>query len=160
MRGLKPFLTSQSGAILAEFAMLLPVMVLVFGVVIEGARLFWAYQATHAGVRDAARYVARVSNRDICDTGGSLGVSGATLQGLVANAKDGTALFSSGISILSVTPTYTCIDSGLRGGRTAIATVTAQMEITFPLAAIFSLANTSYGTLSTSISDQARILGT
>ena len=57
---------------LVEFAISLPLILVVSYGTIDSMRLFWTYQAAVAGVRDAARYVARVAPDDICTSGGSL----------------------------------------------------------------------------------------
>ena len=57
---------------MVEFAILLPILLLVFAVIVEGGRLMWSYQTVVAGVRDATRYVARAAPANICSTGGSL----------------------------------------------------------------------------------------
>ena len=48
--------------------------------------MFWSYQMAIGGVRDAARYLARVAPADICNTAGATldGYTRARLAGIVA----------------------------------------------------------------------------
>ena len=55
------FAEREDGAALVEFALLLPIFLLLFAMAVEGSRTFWSYQTAIAGVRDAARYVARAA---------------------------------------------------------------------------------------------------
>ena len=58
---LRTWLTGVSGVAAVEFALVLPLlMVLSFGF-LEIGRLFWIYHIANASVRDAARYGARLS---------------------------------------------------------------------------------------------------
>ena len=60
------FRQSEAGATAVEFAILLPVMMVVFAAIVEGSRIYWNYQSAVSGVRDASRYLARITNADIC----------------------------------------------------------------------------------------------
>ncbi|AML52377.1 TadE/TadG family type IV pilus assembly protein [Falsihalocynthiibacter arcticus] len=64
------FRRDERGTALVELAISLPFALLVFGMIIEGSRMLWAYQSAAAGVRDATRYLARIVPRDICTSGG------------------------------------------------------------------------------------------
>ena len=56
---------NDDGVAIVEFAIALPMMLLVFAVIIEGSRLMIAYQSTIAGVRDATRYLSSVLPRRV-----------------------------------------------------------------------------------------------
>ena len=151
----------EDGATLVEFAMVLPMLLLVFAVIIEGGRLFWSYQTAIAGVRDATRYLARVAPGDICDTAGSVSSYQATLENIVRNRSNGSAIFPSSITVTSVVPTHTCVGGSYRGGSVPIATVTANLRVTFPFRNAFALfGGASLVTINTTVSDQNRIFGT
>lgn len=148
------------GAALVEFAILLPMMLLLFAVTIEGGRLFWSYQATIAGVRDASRYLARVAPSDLCASGGSLAGYTAQLETIVRTRASGAAVFPTGISVTSVTPTFTCGASTFRNGAPAIASVRADLQVTFPFAGVFGLFGQELNTIDTFVVDQNRVYGT
>jgi Flp pilus assembly pilin Flp len=150
----------EDGVAFVEFAILLPMMLLIFAVIIEGGRLFWSYQATILGVRDAARYLARVAPTDICFSGGSVAGYQGKLVNIVQNASNGNAIFPSGVTVNSVTPSFACVAGNYRGGQAAVATVTANLTVTFPFATIFTFAGGNLGTVTTTVTDQNRIYGT
>lgn len=50
------------GVAMYEFALTLPILVLLFAGCWEFARGLWAYESLNKGVRDAARYLARVDD--------------------------------------------------------------------------------------------------
>jgi hypothetical protein len=155
------FRTCQSGAAIVEFAIALPLLLLLFAMIVEGGRMMWSYQTTAAGVRDAARYLARVAPHDICASGGSVSGYSATLLGIVRNASSGTALFPSGITVTGVTPSLTCIGgNNLRNSPAPIVRVRANLTITFPFASVFGFAGGSdLTTLNTSITDESKVYG-
>ena len=66
------FRRAEDGTALVEFAISLPLILVVSFGTINSMRLFWSYQAAVAGVRDAARYVARMAPDNICTTGANL----------------------------------------------------------------------------------------
>lgn len=123
------FRRREEGVALVEFAIVL----LIFAVIIEGGRLFWSYQATILGVRDATRYLARVAPADICVSGGTVAGYQSKLENIVRNTSSGNAIFPGGITITAVVPSVNCVVGNYRGGQAAIATVTASLAVTFPL---------------------------
>jgi Flp pilus assembly protein TadG len=153
------FWRDESGAALVEFALLLPTLLLFLGLSIEGARSFWSFQTTLAGVRDASHYVARVAAADICETGGSLTAYEEKLAEIVRNSDDGSALFPSSIQITSVTATLTCVAGGYRGDTVPMALVTARLAIDFPFKGFFRAAGMMLESIETNVSDSSRILG-
>ena len=85
-QSLKAFGKCDRGAVLVEFAIMLPVFLLTFAVIFEGGRMLWSYQATAAGVRDASRYLARISPETICVNGGGVAGEAGDLLNIVRNA--------------------------------------------------------------------------
>lgn len=155
---LRRMFRNESGAALVEFAILLPLILLIFAVVIEGGRLMWAYQSVNAGVRDASRYLARVAPETVC-SGGSLAAYQPRLEAIVRNRVDGSSFLPSGITVNSVTPSLTCVAGTFRVTPAPVAQVTANLTVTFPFAGVFTFAGGTLGTMTTSISDQSRIFG-
>lgn len=160
LRRLRRFCLARQGAQIVEFTILLPMLLLLFAVIVEGGRLMWSYQATNAGVRDAARYLARVVPSDICTTGGS--VSGWTdeLTDIVKESATGHAIFPGGVTITAVTPGLTCVTGSYRVPIVAIAEVTASLTVTFPFEGLFRLAGGSRPTIETVVTDRSRVFGT
>jgi Flp pilus assembly protein TadG len=160
-RAVKRFHRNDEGVALVEFAILLPMLVLVFAVIIEGGRLMWSYQSAAAGVRDAARYLARVAPSNICTSGGSVAGYTAMLETIVRTRTGGAAIFPTGITINSVTPGLICDVSGTyRISPTPVATVSASLTVTFPFAPLFQLSGQSLTTISATITDQSKVYGT
>lgn len=155
---LRRMLRNDSGAALVEFAILLPLILLVFAVVIEGGRLMWAYQSVNAGVRDASRYLARIAPESVC-SGGSLAAYQPTLESIVRNRIDGASFLPSGITVNAVTPSLTCVAGTFRVSPAPVAQVTASLTVTFPFAGVVAFAGGALGTVTTSISDQSRVYG-
>ncbi len=153
------FASNQSGAALVEFALVFPMMLLFFAFLMESGRMLWTYQTAVAGVRDAGRYLARIAPVDICLTGGSLSGYSASLQTIVENSLGGGNLFPSSVTINSVTPSIACHAGAYRTDPAPVATVSASMTVTFPLASVFTLFTGAPTTFTTSISDQARVFG-
>ncbi len=141
--------------------MVLPMLLILFGVIIEGGRLFWSYQTTIAGVRDAARYLARAAPNDVCTTGASVAGFSGQLTTIVQQSSSGTGLFPGGVTINSVTPSYVCVTGSYRGGTVPIATVTANVTVTFPFSNLFTLfGGGGLGSMTTNVTDRNRIYGT
>ncbi|MCK0104206.1 TadE/TadG family type IV pilus assembly protein [Pseudohalocynthiibacter sp. F2068] len=156
---LRRFLDAETGAILVEFSLVLPVMLLFFAVAVESTRMFWSYQTAISGVRDAGRYLARVAPVDICLSGGSLAGYAGSLKQIVEKDIGGTTLLPSTITINSVTPSLTCVTGSYRVNPAPIATVTANMTIQFPFGSILGLFGSGLTSTTTTITDQSRIFG-
>lgn len=153
--------SDDRGAALVEFTLALPMMLVVFAVIVEGARMLVAYQAAISGVRDAARYLARVAPADICDTGGTLDDHAATLRAIVASSQTGGGVLPGAVTLDAVTADYVCEEAGTyRGGSVAVATVAATLTIDYPFGGIFTLAGGSAPSVTTTVADSARIYGT
>lgn len=164
MRGPIPFLRNfardDSGAALVEFAIVLPVMLLFFGLCIEGGRTFWAYQATIAGVRDATRYIGRTVPVGICAAGGNIDGYADRVTRIVRETADGRTIFPASVTIDRVVPTLTCYGGAYHLAVTPVATVTADMTITFPFAGIFTFFGVDLPATQTTVADTGRVFGT
>lgn len=166
----RKFARREDGAVLVEFALVMPVMLLLFAATIESARMFWAYQQTISGVRDASRFFGRAASFTICSE--SMAPWSATLKDIVENryagfGGSGLSVFGGDITVVSVTATRNCIkDDGENGApdlfeadTVIIGTVTATIRIDFPFGAIFSLFGNGLTSATTNISDQVRVYG-
>ena len=158
---LRRFRRSEDGTALVEFAISLPLILVVSFGTIESMRLFWTYQAAVAGVRDAARYVARIAPEDICVTGGSLAVYQPQLTTIIDSTIDGDALYMSGVTISNVTAALSCVDTlGLRQAEVPVARVSARLSIDLPFTGVFALVGgAGFGTLTTLVTEDARVFG-
>lgn len=153
------FARQESGVALVEFAIVLPIMLLIFAVIIEGSRLMLGYQNAIAGVRDAARYMSRVLALDICDVGGSIASYSAELETRVRQSVSGQAVFPTGVTVNSVTPSYVCVAGAYRVSPAPVVTVTAQITVTYPFSGIFTLVGGTLPSVTTTVTDRARIFG-
>lgn len=158
--GWAAFRKGDEGAVLVEFALMLPVMLLVFAVIIEGGRMMWSYQAAISGVRDAARYLARVAPQNICSSGGSVDAHQPQLLEIVRESITGDALFPASLAVTSVTPGLTCQAGSYRISPAPVVSVRANLTMTFPFAGVFELNGGSRATINTVITDQSRVFGT
>lgn len=168
---LRAFRRCTSGAALVEFVLVFPMMILFFAIVVEFGRLYWGYQSVVAGVRDASRYVARIGPVDVCltdDGGGDLlaympGVTEDDLKDQIRESytTTGANMLPSQFTVESVAATYACMDSATyRTGDIPLATVSASVTMQFPLGHLFRLFGDGLGSVTTTISDDARIFGT
>lgn len=160
MRRLRRFVRAEEGAALVEFAIVLPMMLLVFAVIIEGSRLMLSYQATISGVRDAARYLSRVVPTDICTTGGSVSGYNAALMTIVSSSTSGGSVMPSAVTVNSVASSLACVPGTYRVSPAPVATVTANITVTFPFAGLFTFAGSSLALITTTVTDRSRIFGT
>lgn len=155
----------EDGVALVEFAMVLPMMLVVFAIIVEGSRLMITYQSAIAGVRDATRYLSRIVPVNICTIpGGTVSGYAPRLQTIVAQSLTSGMVFPGGVQVQpgGVAPTLDCTRTGrYRVNPPPVVTVTATIDITLPFSGIFALVggSLSSGTLTTSITDQARVFG-
>lgn len=164
MRGLSPLLQrfrrGDDGAALVEFALSLPlILILAFGA-FEAQRLLWGYQAAVAAVRDATRYVARVADGDICDGAGPTATDLAWLSGM-ATTTLGRAVVPGGVTVTGVAVVVDCEDDlDLRQAVVPRARVTADLRIALPFTTVFTLAGgAAWDSIDTSVVEEARIYG-
>ena len=158
IRFIRRFRRDDAGAVMVEFALILPVLLLLFAVTIEGARLMWSYQATIAGVRDATRFLGRSVAPRVCP-GGNLSAWQGQVTDIVRQTADGKALFPASITIDRVVPTLSCVTGGYRLVSTPVATVTADLTITWPFASVLSAFGAPLPTTRTKVADSGRIFG-
>ncbi len=161
-RRLRRLAGAEDGAALVEFALVLPMMLLVFGVIVEGARTMYAYQSAIAGVRDAARYLARVAPGNICATGGSLAGHAPKLLSIVSQSTTGGAVLPGAVTVQSVTPALSCVGAAgtYRVSPAPVATVSAVLRIDYPFGGLLSFFGGTAATgVTTTVTDSARVFG-
>ena len=156
---LAQFWRDESGVALVEFAVTLPMMLVLFAVIVEGSRLMLSFQSAIAGVRDATRYLSRVVAVDICRTGGSISGFTSQLQTIVSQSVDGEAVLPPGVAVNSVTASYVCVAGTYRVSPAPVVTVTAQVTITYPFSGLFALVGGNLPTTATSVTDSSRVFG-
>ncbi|MCE6951402.1 pilus assembly protein [Cereibacter sphaeroides] len=159
---LRRFHADDRGAALVEFTLALPMMLVVFAVIVEGARMLVAYQAAISGVRDAVRYVARVAPADMCElTGTQPPDYSDRLRSIVGSSQTGGGVLPGAVTLGTVAVSYDCTGADtFRGGIPAVATVSAQLTIDFPFSGIFTLVGGDAPSVTTTVADSARIYGT
>lgn len=155
------FLRDDSGLAMIEFAICLPLLILVFGMVIEGSRLMWSFQTTISGVRDASRYLARVTPSDVCQPGEVFDGRSAELQVIIEERLGtGTSILPKAVAIIGVFPVLDCVVGTYRISPAPVAEVTARVQITHPFASLFQLiGGTLDQTVTVDVSDQSRVYG-
>ena len=153
------FAAQEDGAILVEFSLVMPVMLLFLALSIEASRMMWSYQTVIAGVRDAGRYMARVTPANICTSGGSVAGMSSTLKDIVEKDIGGNNLFPASITVNSVTPSYSCVSGTYRVSPAAVSQVSANVTIQFPLGGILHLFGDGISTVNTDVTDRSRIFG-
>ena len=155
----KSFGADDTGAILVEFGIVMPLMLLFLSLTVESARMMWSYQSAIAGVRDAGRYLARVTPATICSTGGSVSALAPKLKAIVEEDINGNAIFPSPITVNSVTPTVTCVAGSYRVNPAPVGNVSANLTIQFPMGGVLDLFGDAISSTTTTISDSSRIFG-
>ena len=157
-RWARRFAREESGVALVEFAITLPLILVLFATTVDGARMLWSYQKAIAGVRDATRYISRHADRTTCP-GGDLSSYSDRLLKIVQNNVEGQSITPKGVTVVSVTPTVSCPTGVYRNGAASVATVTATLQITLPFSNVFQLVGGNIGTFDATISDSTRIFG-
>ncbi len=169
---LRRFRKEQDGATAVEFAILIPIMMVCFGAIVEGARIYWNYQGAVSGVRDAARYIARIEDpgrcagrpTDVLLPEPSIIANAIAEERIQANMGTGQAnIFPPGVSIVdgSVSTRLRCVSTpGHVVDVTPVAVVAVRVRVDLPFGAVFEFfgdrANTE---MISTITDQARIYG-
>ena len=176
---IKTFWQSCSGTALVEFVIVFPMMILFFAIMVEFGRLYWGYQSVVAGVRDAARYVARVGPVDVCvdhytATSADLlqyisFLDADDIEEMIEEERiNSTSVLPSqfAVDVGGVSATYACPEADssavaweYRTPEIPLATVAAQVTMQFPLGNLFSLFGDGLGSVTTTVSDDARIFG-
>lgn len=182
-RALRRFFRRQSGATAVEFAILLPVLLGTFGAIVESSRIYWNYQGAVAGVREASRYIARVAPEQICGSSGSsdwvpfndsdtvLDGDGGTLSYSLKvkeildrnlSKGDGPAELPSGVTLMGRSVSYYCVAGAPGTYRTLtvpVVRVDATVQIKLPFATLFRLFGVQTEDITTTITDQSRVMG-
>jgi Flp pilus assembly protein TadG len=153
------FLKCDRGAMLVEFCMALPVLLLFFAVIVEGGRIAWTYQSAAAGVRDAARMVARMAPDDLCTSGSGVAGYDALATQIVTNSLSGTSTVPNGATVVDVAPTLRCVPGSFRLNPTPIVDIRAEVQIDYLRGNIFGLFGDSLGPLNMELADQSRVFG-
>lgn len=156
------FSRDESGAALVEFAILLPMLLLLFAVIFDGGRMMWSYQTAISGVRDATRYLARTAPRDMCQAGYSgpaISTFAPAMMTIVDRSIQGNTLFPGGITINSVTPSLICVTGAYNHSPVAVGQVQADMTIGFFFNGLFTFVGQSQALVTTTVTDQGRIYG-
>lgn len=153
------FRKNEDGAVLVEFAIALPMMLIVFAVIVEGSRLMLAYQGTISGVRDATRYLSRALPADICSAGGSAAGFTTQVTAIVGQSMSGGPVLPSAVTLNSVVPGVACTAGVYRVSPAPVVTVTANITVSYPFAGVFGLIGATVPAVTTSVADSARIIG-
>lgn len=164
---LRVFAFDTRGAALVEFAIVLPVMLLFFALIVESGRTFWHYQAAISGVRDAARYVARAAPHDICEGGLAAAedrietyTSAVTLIVVQNMRKGADPIFPPRVTADPIMPSVACTAGDYRNDPAPVATVSANVTIGLPFADIFTLFGGTITEITTVVSDSSKVYGT
>ncbi|MDH5798200.1 MAG: pilus assembly protein [Paracoccaceae bacterium] len=154
---LKRFWRSEDGVALVEFGLLLPVMLLVFAVIMEGSRAFWSYHMAVTGVRDATRFLSRTAPANACVTGAPSSIT-SQLDDIVKRAAS-NSVFPGYVTVGTVSASFVCGTGTYRVSPVSVGTVTANVTIEYPFSGIFQFFGKSLTTTQASIQDSARIYG-
>lgn len=160
---LRRFRDDTSGLALVEFAICLPLTLLIFATIIEGGRMMWSFQAAIAGVRDATRYMSRTTPADICGNLGSFNDRKTLITGIVQNRLTADAsvvpVLPVRVTVVDVTAVPVCenVTTPLRISPTPVIEVTALVRIEHPWSAFFDGALGAPSDVT--ISDEARAYG-
>lgn len=156
---LRQFAGSDRGASLVEFGLVLPMLILLFGVIIEGGRLMWSYQSVVNGVRDATRYLGRIAPTDVCSEN-TLAAYTGDLYSIVRYSDSDTDLFPTNRKVTINSVTAACVDNPASPGIDPVVAVTARVTIDFPFGGLFeAMGADSLDAVTASITDRSRVLG-
>ena len=157
---------------LVEFTLTLPAMLGLFVLLTPGGELLCRHQLVTNSVRDATRYLSRVTTADqLCPPGGGIGTASAAHLATARNLALRSALGSNRPHLIptwtdpqSLQVSVTCLDNsaaGYRGPpRLPLLTVTATVPVALPLAPVMAvLGAPSANTLSFTVVDQTRHYG-
>jgi Flp pilus assembly protein TadG len=106
----------QKGAAVIEFAIVLPLLVLIVTGLIEYGRLMWNYNALAKATRDAARYLSTVEAKDW------------NAEATTANSMVMDAAASAGVDTTGLTTNITCEKSD--GGSIACTSIPTDGSVT------------------------------
>ena len=167
---LRQFRKDRSGAAMVEFAIALPLCLLMLAIVIEGARMTWVHQAAASGVRDASRYFARIQNPSVCDSSASVDAFDNSVD-IGNRARDivllrvgdtSASILPRGLRNVSVNHAMQCtsVNYGTAGSAVVpVVEVAVTLTIDFPFGGVFGLFGQPLDPLTTTISDESRVYG-
>jgi Flp pilus assembly pilin Flp len=151
---------SDRGASLVEFAVVLPMFLILLATIVEGGRMTWSYQSAAAGVRDASRYLSRIVPETFCESGTPTTFD-ATLLAKIRESAAGATLFPNSRRVTVDSVVTECVEGSGWPGTDPVVRVTATVTIALPLAAVFQLVGgTIPATFEVKIADQTRVFGT
>lgn len=156
---IKRFRRNEDGVMLTEFAIILPFILLTIFLIIESARIFFAYQSAVDAVRDASRYLARIAPVDICDTGGNVDGFEAELQTRVNGSIGGNPAFPATVTLTGLNASVDCVAGDYRQDPVPVANVSASVQFTFPFSGFVGFFGEGLETVNSNIDADARIFG-
>ena len=163
---LRTFRSDRSGAAMIEFAISLPILLLILAIVIEGSRIAWTHQAAASGVRDAARYIARLAPPTLCsDTAANITQLETDFTGdatdIVAErvGSPDEQILPGGVVVIDVSPTIQCMNVDYSADDIPVVEVRVRLEISFPFGGVFDIFGDRLEPLVTEIWDESRVYG-
>jgi Flp pilus assembly protein TadG len=166
----KQFARDDQGAVLVEFALTFPVMLLFLALVVEMSRMLWSYQVAVSGVRDASRYLGRRVPLDICvgSTATNVPLTGVyddEVTVIVSETLQGGSAFLPAVTVDDVAPVYSCkptpagAGSPYRVNPAPVARVTASLTMAIPMSGLFSFFGSIPSSITTQVSSESRVFG-
>ena len=156
---LKRIRRNEDGVMLTEFAMVLPVILLIMFLIFESTRIFFAYQSAVDGVRDASRYLARIAPVDICDTGGNVDAFETELRDRVTDAIGNNPAFPDTVIVTGLDASVRCVAGDFRLAEVPVASVSTDIQITVPFSGFLAYFGDGLETLNADIDAESRIFG-
>ena len=142
-----------------EFMIVFPFMVLIFALLVQFGAIFWGYQSAVAGVRDAARYVARSSDVALCVAGGSIAGKSTLARGMIETDRAGNSVLPGNMTVSSVAVSHRCVTGSYRTSPMAIAEVRAVFTVQMPLGGLFGVFGNGLTAFQTTVTDEQRVIG-
>lgn len=175
----RAFRADQSGAAMVEFGLAALFLPLVIAIVVAGGIIAATHQAASAGVRDAARYVARLAPPDLCETPGNMATEAAAFLGdaqtivterfptaneqgnfwVLPLAVDPTDSQSAVVSV-SFQPDAATEDYNVDGACVTVVEVRVRLTMDLPFGGVFGLlGGERRDTVTTEVFDRSRVYG-
>lgn len=132
------------GQSLVEFSVVLPIMLALVGIVIDGSRLYQAWTNLESATRDAAQYLARSSVDPLSADLTTQGIDSDTKAIYLLNEATGVTFTRSetqgtltDCSIAQLTTTFSTNPALAGGGSTAYPVSTATVHVCMPFHTMF-----------------------